>query len=233
MPPKSVSKTPPRKSRTVAKQRAERFLLHLANLRGAWPLNEDDPAELKRTMEALDNFCPQYSDVLSDDTYSIGLLVLREFLRKAWDASNARQREWYIYGFRDFAQKMTERVRLVRSVEDVPVPPLLPILPATFREAAEFTAQSEPSILSPLEMVGFDFAPIRTAGSRLTSSRIRTPENFAQTGARFQLNEQPSFDGGISTGKAREEKGLESVGCKSKRSTTCNEDNGSKPDRSS
>jgi len=158
----------------------------LANLRGAWPLNEDDPAELKRTMEALDNFCPQYSDVLSDDTYSIGLLVLREFLRKAWDASNARQREWYIYGFRDFAQKMTERVRLVRSVEDVPVPPLLPILPATFREAAEFTAQSEPSILSPLEMVGFDFLPklIRRAKRCANPDCRITPYFFANKNSR-------------------------------------------------
>jgi hypothetical protein len=130
----------------------------LANLRGAWPLDENNVAEVKRTVEALNNFCPQYPDLLTD-AVSIGVLVLRDFLRKAWDAANARQRDWYIYRFRDFAQQMTERVKRVRSARDVPVPPPPEPIPVSFRQAVELTAQSEPSNLSPLEIIGFDFLP--------------------------------------------------------------------------
>jgi hypothetical protein len=159
MPTKSSQEAGSKKSRAISKPQAERFLLDLANLRGAWPLDENDEVEVRHTMDGLKNFCPRYPDVLDDDPVSIGILVLRDFLRKAWDATNDRQRDWYIYRFRDFAQRMTERVKLVRSAPGVPAPPLPLALPASPREAAEFTAQSEPSKLSPLEMIGFDFLP--------------------------------------------------------------------------
>jgi len=194
MPPKSSQETGAKNSRAISKPLAERFLLDLANLRGAWPLDENDDAELKQTMEALQNFCPRYIDVL-DDSVSIGILVLRDFLRKAWDATNDRQRDWYIYRFRDFAQRMTERVKLVRSAQDVPAPPLPLALPASPREAAEFTAQSEPSKLSPLEMIGFDFLPtlIRRAKRCANPDCQVMPYYFAEKNSRKFCSETCSI----------------------------------------
>jgi hypothetical protein len=157
MPNKSSKKTGPSNSRVLSKRLAERFLLNLANLRGAWPLDENDEVELKRTVESLDSFRPQYRDVLADSE-PVGILILRDFLRKAWDATSARQRDWYVFKFRDYSQKMTDRIRAnAAALPYQKLPPVPLILATTFPEAALLTSQSEPSELSALEVIGFDF----------------------------------------------------------------------------
>jgi hypothetical protein len=198
MPLKSSEETDAKKSRAISKPRAERFLLHLANLRGAWPLDENDETELRRTIEALDNFRPRYSDVLADSE-PVGILILRDFLRKAWDATSARQRDWYIFKFRDYSQKMTDRVsRVSESSGTSPrskLAPIPPVLAATFAEAAALTAQSEPSDLSALEMIGLDFLPklIRRAKRCANPNCQVMPYFFAKKNSRKFCSETCSI----------------------------------------
>src|ERR1700722_1471996 len=159
MASKSSQSEHPRKSRAISRQRAEQFLLALANLRGAWPLSENDQNELRRTIEALDNLRLSYKDLLADCD-PVGILVLREFVRKAWDAPDVRRLDWWACQFRDYAQKMTKRVSSVRARADsLPSNPerlarVPSSLATTFSEAVAIVAQAEPVGLTPLEEGG-------------------------------------------------------------------------------
>lgn len=190
MPLKPSRNTRLKKSRAISRQRAEQFLLALANLRGAWPLTGNDETELRRTIEALDNLRLSYKDLLAD-CEPVGILVLREFVRKAWDAPDERRLEWWACQFRDYAHKMTKRVSSVRVRADSlllnpqPLPRVPSSLAITFSEAVAIVAQAEPVGLTPLEEVGARLPQLMKRAKRCANPDCRvTPYFLAEKNSR-------------------------------------------------
>lgn len=140
----------------ISPEKAERLLLDWVNLHGSWPLTESREKYL-RTDAEITRLLKLHSDVLSNLTM-IGIVVLRDLMRRAWDTPDPRHREWYIFKFRDFCHTMTTRIDLVRTASESskPIPPLPFVLPGTEAEAAQVAGPlSEPPKITPLEAVGF------------------------------------------------------------------------------
>lgn len=108
--------------------------------------------QYRKMFAGVDRLRTMYRDVF-EDSEPHGIIVLREFLRELWRSrTDVRLRDWYIFKFRDLAQKMTERIQLVRS--GAAFPPLPLVLPATLSEVEKMVEHSDPSELTPLETVG-------------------------------------------------------------------------------
>lgn len=92
--------------------KAEQLLTDWANLPGPWPLvlgNDAASREVgKRFADAQKWIQQRHKDVLAD-SFVVGDLKLRDFLRKAWDSPDLREREWFLYKFRDHYQNMVRR----------------------------------------------------------------------------------------------------------------------------
>jgi hypothetical protein len=172
----------------LSKTRAERVLLDWTNLPGTWPLVpvvepfQPAPVEDKRQhsemWKAISRLSEKYPEVFRD-SYSIGILILRDFLREAWTASDPRHRDWYVFKFRDFAQKMIGRIQRVtdshRVVPSTDLSPVLPTLPATIEEAMETLQQSHPSALTPLEALGVHFQMLAKRARRCLNPDCPAP----------------------------------------------------------
>src|SRR6267154_174479 len=147
----------------ISAEKAERLLVDWSNLRGEWPQIENEASLLQMT-SSVERLCRRYRGEL-EACPSILVFVLRGFLRKAWDASDPRQRDWWIYKFRDFYLQTVLRVNEVRGkgkpgrkVSEMPV-----ILPTTRDEALESTGpRNDPPPVTGIEAAAFYFQ--RNAG---------------------------------------------------------------------
>src|SRR5580698_7785664 len=83
----------------ISRDRAVALLTEWTNMRGAWPGVEDE-ASITQTMASAEMLCRKYPDLLTDIA-STPLVALRELLRKAWRAGDRREREWFVFRFRD------------------------------------------------------------------------------------------------------------------------------------
>jgi hypothetical protein len=142
---------------TISKARIERLLREWANLPGEWPMEEGDLQYKnffgeKDHKGALDRLLARYPELDWENSDPHGILLMRELLRKLWRTRDARYADWYVFKFRDQAQKMGERIRLVRSGSGFSPLPL--VIPATLQEVKWMIEHSDPSELTPLEIVG-------------------------------------------------------------------------------
>jgi hypothetical protein len=134
---------------TISRKQIEGLLREWANVPGEWPMTEYED-QYRKMFAAVDRLCSRYPGVFGDSDRH-GIIVLREFLRKLWNAPDARHRDWYIFKFRDVAQKMSDRIPAVRSGTFSRLPL---ILPASLSEVEEMVRHCDPSELTPLEAVG-------------------------------------------------------------------------------
>lgn len=84
-------------------QKLERFVLELANLpHNLFPRQGKLTPEVQRILERYPDVTKE-ADLSADPTFDlIGLLyLLRDSLRKAWKTSDVREREWYLFRFRE------------------------------------------------------------------------------------------------------------------------------------
>jgi hypothetical protein len=132
----------------ISSTQAERLLTDWANVPGTWPL-VDDEASYLRTNDALARFVRRYPDIDSD-VPSLQIIVLRDFLRKAWDAIDPRNRDWFLFKFRDMYLQVMLRVRAVTSEGEYGPMPLL--IPATVAEAqAAIGPRNDPPPITRIE----------------------------------------------------------------------------------
>ncbi len=97
--------------------RAERFLWDIANHR---PRTEE---EAKKTLHGLFQRFPDVFPGNPKQPESFAALavtagVFRDLLRKAWDATDSRKREWYLYELGAYDHKLREDRKLQQEVED-------------------------------------------------------------------------------------------------------------------
>jgi hypothetical protein len=120
-------------------------------MRGAWPGVEDE-ASITQTMASAEMLCRKYPDLLTDIA-STPLVALRELLRKAWRAGDRREREWFVFRFRDLYRQTVMRVREVRSGGAAAMPFPVPVSACEILEATG--SRSEPPQIDPIEAAAF------------------------------------------------------------------------------
>lgn len=137
----------------ISAQRAERLLTYWVNLQTEWPRSENEES-LKLVLKSVDEMRASFP-VEFKDCPSIPTVVLREFLRKAWDASDPRQRDWFMYKFRDFYRQTILRVQEVATGTAMEMPI---VVPSTRIEALEATGpRNDPPPVTPIEAAAFYF----------------------------------------------------------------------------
>jgi hypothetical protein len=137
---------------------AEKLLTDWVNLLGEWPRLENDES-LRQTSEQIDWICRWYPDVF-EDCPPLPTVVLREILRKAWDAPDLRHRDWFMFKFRDYYQQTVLRVQAVRAdLNPGQIPPEMPVIvPSTRDEVLESTGpRNDPPPITLIEAVAFYF----------------------------------------------------------------------------
>lgn len=136
----------------ISASNAEKLLTDWVNLPGTWPRVED--AESLRTADTqIDWIRRTHPGVFENIPMSL-TIVLREFLRKAWDAPDLRHRDWFVFRFRDYYAQTVLRVRTVRA--DVEPPEMPVILPGTRDEALEAIGpRNDPPPLTSIEAAAF------------------------------------------------------------------------------
>jgi hypothetical protein len=140
----------------ISPKRAETLLLDWANIPGEWPLIQNEE-RYGMTDKAVERLRSRYPEVFPN-SYVIGIVVLRDLLRKAWDARNDGDREWYTFVFRYLAHQMARRLQETVSPDAERPRPLPFIIPTTLDEAAQFAKSlTEPPAKDPLDQVGSHF----------------------------------------------------------------------------
>jgi hypothetical protein len=90
---------------------------------GAWPIaavyrklsgSTVSEEETRRFSDAADRMQRRYKK-LSPRPSTIGHLWLRDMLRRAWDAKDTRERDWYLFRFRDHYQQMVRRYEMTHD----------------------------------------------------------------------------------------------------------------------
>jgi hypothetical protein len=87
---------------------AESFLQDWANMVGPWPLADMGKESALRLRDSSERIRRRYKNIIGDSRI-IGHLWLRDFLRRAWDSSDLRERDWYLFKFRDLYNLMVRR----------------------------------------------------------------------------------------------------------------------------
>jgi hypothetical protein len=99
---------------TVSITQAERFLCDWANLPGPWPLAKMDPKSLAKFADAQKRIKRRYGKVFGDP---VGHPWLRDMLRRAWDTTDEREREWLCFRMRDSYAAMVRHQSM--SIEEI------------------------------------------------------------------------------------------------------------------
>ncbi len=92
----------------ISTTQAERLLCDWANIPGPWPMigmGQDSTLKLR---DAVERIRRRHKNILGDSR-ALGHLWLRDFLRRAWDTSDLRERDWYLFKFRDLYNLMVRR----------------------------------------------------------------------------------------------------------------------------
>jgi hypothetical protein len=105
----------------ISKPRLERLLCDWANLQFPFPLVDYTAQQLKEFADVTDLLHKRYKPgaffgrrVFGEDEGCelVGDLWLGGFLRAAWNTSDVRTREWYLFRLRDGANKILRRRRM-------------------------------------------------------------------------------------------------------------------------
>ena len=130
----------------ITSVRAEALLADWANLPGNWPLEEISRESALNFREAMMRLRLRHKAHLGNSV-ALGHLWLRDMLRRAWDASDVREREWLLFRFRDSCAAMDRRGAMTLKermkedfTADVTGPRYAPP-PVTAVEAAAFYLQ--------------------------------------------------------------------------------------------
>jgi hypothetical protein len=99
----------------ISARRAEEFLTDWANMPGPWPLTDMDQGSLAKFAESQKLLRNRYAKLVGD-TLALGHLWLRDMLRRAWETSDPREREWLCFRLRDTYAAMVRRQDM--SVEE-------------------------------------------------------------------------------------------------------------------
>ncbi len=135
--------------------RAEGFLLDVANLSDRWWKRSGDE-RISRPMKMLSERYPEIFDPFRDKPLPLvgAISGLRDYLRRAWDASDARHRDWYLFEMRrEYRDFMIEMDGVQTHVTEFPGKGIIPAITVT-RLDARF---SEPPLLTPIEVAAFYF----------------------------------------------------------------------------
>ena len=136
----------------ISPAKAEGILKDLANVPGEWPF-VDDPEGYKRMMSAIERIRSLHKSAF-ENCPIIATLVIRDFLRKAWTAPDARHAEWYLFRLRHLYAETVRRVRHVRSTSSKPDLEI-PTIPGTEDEAVRYVRQSTPPPAAEIEAAAF------------------------------------------------------------------------------
>jgi hypothetical protein len=94
----------------ISPARAEALLTDWANLSGPWPLKFETKESLVRIGDERRRLYRRYKDLLDRPQFPVlGHPWLRDMLRRAWDTSDVREREWLCFRFRDAYSSMLRR----------------------------------------------------------------------------------------------------------------------------
>lgn len=85
----------------------ERFLCDWVNVPGPWPLENMDKQSLARFGKAIERLRHHWAGIFGES--ALGNLWLRDMLRRAWDTSDIREREWLCFRLRDAYATMVRR----------------------------------------------------------------------------------------------------------------------------
>lgn len=130
----------------ISPMRAEAVLTDWANLPGPWPLEDMSNDAGLKFRDAMARLRRRHKAICGDSR-SLGHLWLRDMLRRAWDASDMRERDWLLFRFRDSYAAMERRGDMPSNermkedfTADVTGPRYFPP-PVTAVEAAAFYLQ--------------------------------------------------------------------------------------------
>jgi hypothetical protein len=155
----------------ISRKRAERLLLDWANLPNlAYKGTNEGPIQ-RMLMHYPDVFEGFSANGIKARGELIGtLIVVRDDLRKAWDAPDSRHREWYLFKLRDFFKDTLFREQFKELLSADPESDL-------FARAAD--RFNEPPPITPLEAAMFHFQRIADTARHCPNPNCSNPYFFA------------------------------------------------------